>query len=517
MLNDQRDIIGFLSDPRTYRPAPASVEMIETHGALVFLAGQDVYKIKRAVRYSYMDFSTLERRRAACRREYEINAPGAPQIYLGVVPITREDNGALALNGRGPAVEWAVHMRRFSQEDVLAERSLRGPLGGALAKALASAVHTFHAQAPASPAHDTPAQIQAVLRDVTVALRQAGGVCDDRRIAAFDAACSSAILSIAELLDRRARMGRVRRCHGDLHTGNIVLIDGQPVLFDALEFDEQLATIDTLYDLAFLLMDLDHRGQRDAANAVLNRYLWLAHEMIDLEGLAALPVFLALRAAIRAMVHAQRAAQEHGPVRHATEIEAQAYLDHALRLLQPAPPRLLLVGGLSGTGKSTLAAQLATRIGRAPGAVHLRSDLERKALFGAAETERLPASAYTPDVTAKVYGILAGKAAAALKAGHSVVADAVFARRSERELVRHTADELAIAVDGVWLEAPAETLMSRVAARTGDASDATPQVVAAQLDYDIGDLDWQRVDASGTPAETLASALNVLGIDAPHG
>ena len=250
------------------------------------------------------------------------------------------------------------------------------------------------------------------------------------RLKAFDAAdvdrfARAAQLQLARaaaILDERARSGCVRRCHGDLHLGNIVLWGGRPLLFDAIEFDEAIATVDTLYDLAFLLMDLDRHRQRTAANVVLNRYLWRDGADLSLRGLQALPLFLGCRAGIRAMVTADRAAQEQDTAAAQADREtARGYLRAALEYLQPAPPRLVAIGGLSGTGKTTLAAALAPELGSAPGAVHVRSDLERKALFGVEETVRLPAQSYTAQASAEVYAIVLRKARLALAAGQSVV------------------------------------------------------------------------------------------------
>ena len=262
----------------------------------------------------------------------------------------------------------------------------------------------------------------------------------------------------AAILDARAAHGFVRRCHGDLHLANIVLHHGQPTLYDAIEFDEALATIDTLYDLAFLLMDLDVLGQRLAANLVLNRYLCCSGEDLDLNGLAALPLFLALRAAIRALVTSDRAAQQDGPGRNRDLERARRYLSAALDYAMPAAPKLVVVGGLSGTGKTTLAAALAPWLGAAPGAVHLRSDLERKMLAGVGELERLPPTAYTPEARQGVYKSLHQKAASALTAKHSVIIDAVYDEERQRREIEALAEFLA------------DTLVrTLVAGRCGDA------------------------------------------------
>jgi aminoglycoside phosphotransferase family enzyme/predicted kinase len=502
----QSDVIEFLSDPGNSPGKPPHVDRIDTHGACVFLAGNEVYKIKRAVKYSYMDFSTLERRRAACAREIEINRPHAPGIYRGLVAITRDDRGHMAFGGPGQPVEWAVHMARFAEADVLANRAAEGPFPDPLSKALADSVARYHAIATVATTVAFADEVQAIVADVSGTLASLLPETDRAAVGDLTARLATASHTCAPLLERRSRAGHVRRCHGDLHLGNIVLIEGVPVPFDAIEFDERMATIDTLYDLAFLLMDLDHRGQRPAANRVLNRYVWRRQEQSDLEALAALPLFLALRAAIRAMVAAQKAGMATSPDLQPTH----DYLCRALGYLDDTPPALLLVGGLSGSGKSTLAAQIAPRIGRAPGALHLRTDLERKALFHVEEFDRLPPEAYTREATAAVYDRVLHKVETALRAGHSVIADAVHADPSERSRIASLARSTGARLAAFWLEAPKDVLMARVRARTQDASDATPQVIEQQINYDIGVLEWTRLDASGPPEETLGKAMTHL-------
>jgi predicted kinase len=296
-----------------------------------------------------------------------------------------------------------------------------------------------------------------------------------------------------------------------------VLWQGRPVLFDAIEFDENIATIDTLYDLAFLLMDLDRHRQARAANVVLNRYLWRSHDDLDLMGLQALPLFLGLRAGIRAMVTIDRAAQEEGQAARDDSDRARTYLHAALGYLRPRPPRLVAVGGLSGTGKTTLAAGLAPSLGSVPGAVHLRSDLERKALFGVEETVRLTAEAYSAEASSTVYDTLCRKARIALTAGHSVIVDAVYSTPRERSAIEAVASALGVPFRGLWLTAGGAELVARVAARRNDASDATPEFVAQQLTWDTGALSpaWAMLDASSGADETLQRAMMVLN-SGPH-
>lgn len=508
---EQDAVIAFLRDV-TSHPVAARVDVIETHGNLVFLAGPYAWKIKRAVKFPYMDFSTLALRHQACLHEIAVNARLAPELYLGAVPITRDAHGRLSFDGAGAPVEWAVKMHRFEQSDLLSAQTAAGPLPVELAKAVADRVYASHASAPHADGSGSR-RIEHVLTPLFAALGASKGLAQDAvkevhtEILRLFHACS-------EVIDRRARSGRVRRCHGDLHCANIVLWRGQTMLYDAIEFDDELATVDTLYDLAFLLMDLEKRGQRSAANLVFNRYLWRSNDDLDIDGLKGLPLFLALRAAVRALVTAERAEQKEPREADHDREAAGDFLRMAHEYLRPAVPRLVAVAGLSGTGKSTLASGLAPLIGIGPGALHLRSDLERKSLFGVGETERLPAATYTKAASQRVYDIMRRKAGLALAAGWSVVADAVSARPHERQMFAELARAHGAEFQGLWLTAPEAVLLPRITTRRDDASDADAAVLRAQLSWDIGALTdgWQALDASGTMSVTLQTAQRALGL-----
>jgi hypothetical protein len=411
-------------------------------------------------------------------------------------------------------------MRRFDQAALLSNIAATGTIGPDLAKAVADVAYESHRAADRALGVPGAAPIDALVRSVCSTLASLG-VFPGEDVAAFRRNAETEFTKCAPVLDERARLGFVRRCHGDLHLANIVLWDGRPVFYDAIEFDEAIATIDTLYDLAFLLMDLDWRGHGHAANIVLNRYLWRANDDLDLKGLAALPLFLALRAGIRAMVTAERAAQESPQAAERDRDVARGYLRAALAHAAPLPPKLVAIGGLSGTGKSTLGAALAPCLASPPGAVHLRSDLERKAMFGVAETVRLPPDAYARQASEGVYDVLERKSRLALAAGRSVVVDAVYAVPQERQAVEAVAAELAVPFQGLWLHAEPGQLAARVQARQHDASDATAEVVQAQLGWDVGALSsaWARIDAGGTPDATLsrAAAAADIGITKPEG
>ncbi|KZY47452.1 kinase, partial [Roseovarius sp. HI0049] len=375
-----------------------------------------------------------------------------------------------------------------------------------LADSLGHEIAAYHDPAPRRDGNGA-SRIGAIVEELETAFADMKDTLGPERVAEFSRRTRAAFDRAAPLLDSRAEDGHLRRAHGDLHLRNLVLIDGRPVLFDALEFDEELGTCDVLYDLAFLVMDLLNRGLNRPANIVLNAWLYAQEGRQD-AGLATLPVFLALRAGIRAMVTIQTGGGNAGQVRQ----EARGYVETALDALSSPKPRLIAVGGLSGTGKTTLARRLAPMIGRRPGAVHLRSDLERKALAGVAPGDRLPADSYTEDTARAVHTRLTDRARYLLAAGQSVLLDATFLSPDERHAAAQLADELEVSFTGLWLDAPVETLTRRVTARQGDASDAGAAVVRRQTAKDTAPTDWARIDASNGVEEMEAAAADRLNI-----
>lgn len=507
---DQSDVISFLEKPDSYPWAVSKVEKIETHGALVFLAGSHVIKIKKAVRFSYMDFSTLAKREEVCRREYEVNKSAAPQVYIGAVAITRDASGLLAIDGSGVPVEWCVHMHRFDEADVLLNRARTQGISPEDVRKLGDMLANFHKHAQVDRDGDSVAQMSRIVRQLSEAFSRHSSVFEAQEVARFDENAALLLQKSEHSLRTRAKRGFVRRCHGDLHLNNIVMIDDKPVLFDAIEFDEKLATIDTFYDLAFLLMDMMEAGLYGPANLLLNRYLYRWRSGGALYGLASLPLFLSCRAGIRAMVAADRSAQVEEPKKTDAIQTARSYFSLGKTFMSPPPPGLVVIGGISGTGKSTLAASIAPFLGAAPGALHLRSDLERKAMARVGEMETLPARFYTPEVTAKIYAFLTQKASVALSTGHSVIIDAVYLQPHERADIEVVARSLKIPFTGLWLTAPRDVLTSRVTARTHDASDATAEIVDFQRSKKTGPISWAAIDASGSADDTLTLAVEQL-------
>ena len=460
----------------------------ETQISAVFVGRDTVWKLKRAVRLAFLDFTTLDARRRFLERELELNGPAAPGLYRDVLPITRGPGGLeFGSSEPGPepgkdgeVVDWVLRMAPIPREHFMLSRVDAG-LPDELLDALGDMVAADHARRPPADGHDPGHPGKNARGNARAAM--AAGLPHDT-IAEWLLAAEQALDAITPLLSQRARAGKLRRAHGDLHLGNICLWQGAPCPFDAIEFDEAMATIDLGYDLAFLLMDLDQRAGRPAANRVLNRYMALTG---DIEIVRLLPAFLSRRAMVRA---------------HVTN--TLALLQAALAYLRPAPGAVVAIGGLPGTGKSTLARALAPSLGAAPGALILRSDEIRKRLHGVAPEQRLGREAYTPEANARVEtALLEGVHAAA---AHGVIADATFLSPTLREAVEACGKPFT----GIWLEAPLAELERRVAARTGDASDATASVLHRLAERDPGPIGWHRVTADGGAVARCRALLGII-------
>ena len=507
----------------------AEPKRIDTHANVVFIGARHVYKIKRAVHYPFLDYSTVDLRYRFCASEVFLNRRTAPDLYIGVVPLMRAADGGLTAGrvldnpdpeNRPPevksAVDWAVLMRRFDEHCLFDRLAEEGKLTTEHLQDLGGRVAAFHAKAEV-----VKTAWRRITRDVLA--DNLDEIADApwlpaTAVAAHRRACEDLFDQLARRLADRAADGFVRQCHGDIHLRNIVLIDGRATLFDCIEFSDDFSQIDCLYDLAFLLMDLEHRAMPGAACRVLNRYL---EETGDYGGVGLLPFYTALRAQVRAKIEiatvgfagSQDEADTH-------RRDAEAYFDLACRAVHRPPARLIAVGGPSGSGKSTLAMAIAERMARihGPTVLVLRSDAIRKALWGVSETTRLPPEAYRSDVSEQVYDQMHETAAIALKQGIPVLLDATHTHPESRRAAVDLAKSLDIPFQGIWATAPKDVLIQRVSARTNDASDADAAVVRLQFKQDWGSIDWEEVDTSKRTAEADAfaaseqTAARILGL-----
>ena len=504
VAENQHETVAFLSDPGTHG-ITNKIEIIETHISCIFLAGDRAWKMKREVKLPYVDFSRPELRLESCRKEVELNSLTAPSLYLAARRITRGTDCALEFDGEGTLVDGVVEMRRFEQDCLLDRVALAGRLTQDIMDATACKIVHFHRVAPVDRTKSGSARMADVL-DINEAGFAQSRVFDHDELQRFHGAMRVALSDHAELLDRRSQAGRVRRCHGDLHLRNICLLDGEPLLFDCIEFNDEIATVDVLYDLAFLLMDLWRRGLTGLANLVMNRYF---DQMDDEGGFSLLPFFMAVRAAVRAHVLATQAAGEGSQAGEAIK-EAQSYFRLAETLLSRQRPRLVAIGGFSGSGKTTIAERLAPHLGVPPGARIIESDRIRKAMHGVSAETRLPQEAYLPEVSQKVYREMALRADLILAGGGTVIANAVFDRLDDRAMIEEIATKNGISFQGVWLTAEADVLRRRVATRKGGPSDATVEILARQMDRMAGAVEWDSVDVEGPPDAIVVSVLEVL-------
>ena len=496
---EQAETVALLGSAETHggeRP-----ERIDTHLSHVFLTAADVYKLKRAIRLDFVDYSTVAAREAFCHREFAANQTFAGDLYRGVLPI-RETAHGLRLGGAeddGPAVDWVVHMRRFDDADRLDRRLAAGQVAAQDLAGFADTLADIYAAAPVDRTQGGHREIFELIEQVSGDLANAPGCPTDApRVADWSRTMRTAADRLSGRLDERRRAGRVRLGHGDLHLRNLCYWKGRLIAFDALEFDDAMRTTDVLYDVGFLIMDLVHAGAIAGANTVLSRYLSRSG---DWDGLGVLDLFLSLRAGVRAMAAALANDRD----------TASDYLATAGRLLQPRPaPRLFAIGGRSGSGKSTAAARVAPRLGKVPGAVLVRSDVIRKRLHGAAPETALPKSAYGPDADRQVHAALQTLAAACLASGWDVMIDATFLTPQARSDLAAVAVAQGADFRAVWLQAPAEVLQERVTGRRNDASDADLSVLERQLARPTPQ-DWPHVDANG-PADEVASRV-LAGLD----
>jgi aminoglycoside phosphotransferase family enzyme/predicted kinase len=505
----QRDVVAFLSTPAAYGLTSGPIERIDTHISTVWLAGDRAYKLKRAVRFDYVDFSTAELRHAACDAEIRLNRRTAPMLYIAVRAVTRQHDGSLALDGSGEPIDWVIEMKRFDQETLFDRLAERGRLDIATMSPLAAAIAHLHAGARIRTDHGGRAGMAWVADgNAREFLEHGAGVLAPALCARLAGETRTELCRHAARLDARCRAGLVRECHGDLHLRNICLVDGAPIIFDGIEFNDDISCIDVLYDVAFVLMDLWRRGLEAHANALFNEYIGATG---DVDALCLLPLFLSCRAAVRAKTSLTAAAQSQD-VNRRRELERAAvqYLELSGTFLRPSTARLIAIGGFSGSGKSTLARALAPGVGAAPGALVVRSDLLRKSMMGVPALNPLDDSGYTPVVTRRVYRELTVRALAALKAGHTVIADAVFARPDDRTAIAEAAHAAGVPFLGLWLEAPPAILAQRVADRPLDASDATVAVLDDQVRAGPGAIEWERLDGAMDITTVLRHARALL-------
>lgn len=462
-----------------------TVEMRETHISWVFLTGELVYKVKKPIRTDFLDFGTLEQRLHYCNEEIRLNRRYAPELYLRVEPITGSFESPL-IGGTGEPLEYAVVMRQFDDNKLLNRVINSGDLTGAHIDQLADEISELHRKAKGASVHDRfgiPGKIRTDAEDNIRALKEAECEGLSEALKQLETWTEHAFCSLQRIFQDRLEQGFVRECHGDLHLGNIVLIDGRATLFDGIEFNEEFRWIDVMSDVGFLVMDFADHQHRDFAYRVLNRYLELTG---DYAGLNVLRWYVVYRALVRSKVALIRSQQSGLDIQQITQQRqfVKAYTELALQEIQPHQNVLIITHGLSGSGKTYHTQQLVEQ----SGAIRIRSDVERKRLLASTSTSdgtnAIGEGMYSSSASEQTYSRLQECAAQVLQAGYSVIVDATFLRAQDRIAFRELADQLQVPFYIVSFDADVMTLKARIQQRSQegrDASDATVQVLEYQM------------------------------------
>jgi aminoglycoside phosphotransferase family enzyme/predicted kinase len=474
------DLIEQMLKPGFYsHPVTEPIQLIQTHVSYVLLTGDYAYKLKKPVNFGFLDYSTLEKRQHFCQQEFRLNERGAGELYLEVLPVTLEGE-KYHLGGTGEAVEYALKMRQFPQEALFSELFTQNKLNETHLEELGRVVAEYHAQAQTNDhirSFGEVSQVRlAIDQNYEQTLKYIGAPQTQERFAQTKAYTDNFFDQRPELFASRIVNNYIRECHGDLHLRNIARWQDKIMLFDCIEFNEAFRFVDVMYDVAFTVMDIEAKGRKDLGNAFLNTY---AEQTGDWEGLQVLPLYLSRQAYVRAKVTSFLLDDPNVPtsVKEEAGKTASAYYYQAWDYTIPKQGKVILMSGLSGSGKSTTARYLARKLG----AVHLRSDAVRKHLAGIPLLERGGDEIYTPEMTQKTYDRLLRLGISLANQGWCIILDAKYDRQHLRQEVITQTQQNQLPLQIIHCTAPIEVLQERLVNRTGDIADATADLLVSQI------------------------------------
>ncbi len=474
-------LIQKMQKPEFYpHPVTQPIQLKQTHGSFVLLTGEFVYKVKKSVDLGFFDYSTVEKRGHFCQEELRLNQRGAPGIYLAVLPITQEGD-RFHLNGDGSPVDYALQMRQFPKDNLFLDLLDRGELTLSHMEELGRIVADYHAQAPSTPEIAKFGEVAAIREAIDDNYRYTqtyiGRVQDQKQFDETKAYSDRIFAEHPDWFEQRIREGKIRNCHGDLHLRNIALWGNRILLFDCIEFNQAFRYVDVMYDVAFTVMDCHARGRRDLGNAFLNTYLETTG---DWQGLRILPLYLSRQAYVRAKVTSFLLDDDSvsPDEKQAAATSAAEYYHLAWEYTQAQSGRIIMMSGLSGSGKSTKARDIARQLD----GIQIRSDAVRKHLAGVALQERGPQAIYSREMSDRTYSQLADLGAMLAELGWIVILDAKYDRRCWRDKVHRRSQATGIPLQIVHCQAPLEVLEQRLKQRSGDIADATADLLASQLE-----------------------------------
>jgi hypothetical protein len=473
------DLIQQMMQPEFYpHPVAEPIQLIQTHVSYVLLTGEYAYKVKKPVNFGFLDFSTLEKRHHFCQEELRLNQRGAAELYLDVLPITQTGD-KYTLKGTGEPVEYLVKMRQFPEGSLFSDLFDQGNLTEKLLERLAQVLAKFHAKGEINDYIRSFGQVSQIRIAIDENYEQTesyiGGPQTQQQFDETRQATDHLFAEQEALFNSRLDNNWIRECHGDVHLRNIALWNDEILLFDCIEFNEPFRFVDVMFDVAYIVMDLDARDRRDLSNLFLNAY---AEQMGDWEGLQVLPLYLSRQSYVRAKVTSFLLSDPSIPeaVKQSSSETAARYYRLAWEYTKPRQGSLTLMSGLSGSGKSTVARHLAHQTG----AIHIRSDAVRKHLAGIPLDERGENNLYTPEMSQKTYDRLLDLGITLANQGYSVILDAKYDRQPLRQAVISEAQTHQLPLKILYCTAPLSVLQERLRDRTGDVSDATADLLPSQ-------------------------------------